>query len=239
MVSARRVASTCAASASRAGSTDSDLRLCRSIFRRWPKAAAATCSSARRSHGFRRAARHQPHHRGGHLWLRHEGCRRNVEQDFGFGAPVGEHGEPAIGLVILACDDPLGDLALKHQHHHVVPGRPWFDREPVHQKRGRDIVGQVGDDLCAVRRRASDADRSAARRRARSPAARDIAWRYSRAAPARAASRSTAMTRLAPSASSARVSPPGPGPTSMTVASSSGPAARAIRAVRLRSSRKF
>ena len=51
IVSARRVASTPAAAASRAGSTDSDLRLCRSIFRRWPKAAAATCSSARRSHG--------------------------------------------------------------------------------------------------------------------------------------------------------------------------------------------
>ena len=47
------------------------------------------------------------------------------------------------------------------------------------------------------------------------------------------------MTRRAPSASSARVSPPGPGPISITVASSSGPAARAIRAVRLRSSRKF
>ena len=46
------------------------------------------------------------------------------------------------------------------------------------------------------------------------------------------------MTRLAPSASSARVRPPGPGPISMTVAPSSGPAARAIRAVRLRSSRK-
>src|SRR5947207_2001407 len=51
MVSARRVASTCAAAASRAGSMASDLRLCRSIFRRWPKAAAATCSSARRSQG--------------------------------------------------------------------------------------------------------------------------------------------------------------------------------------------
>ena len=37
--------------ASGAGSTASDLRLCRSILRRWPKAAAVTCSSARRSHG--------------------------------------------------------------------------------------------------------------------------------------------------------------------------------------------
>ena len=52
-------------------------------------------------------------------------------------------------------------------------------------------------------------------------------------------SRSTAMTRRAPAASSARVSPPGPGPISTTSTPSSGPAARAMRAVRLRSSRKF
>ena len=53
------------------------------------------------------------------------------------------------------------------------------------------------------------------------------------------ASRSTAITRAAPSASSARVSPPGPGPISTTVTPSSAPPARAMRAVRLRSSRKF
>ena len=51
MVSARRVKSTSAASASRAGSAGNDLRLCRSIFRRWPNAAAATCSRALRSQG--------------------------------------------------------------------------------------------------------------------------------------------------------------------------------------------
>src|SRR6056297_29016 len=50
-------------------------------------------------------------------------------------------------------------------------------------------------------------------------------------------SRSIAMTRFAPAASSARVSPPGPGPTSITV--SSAPAERAMRLVRLRSKRKF
>ena len=52
-------------------------------------------------------------------------------------------------------------------------------------------------------------------------------------------SRSIATTRRAPDASNARVKPPGPGPISMTVAWSSRPAARAIRPVRLRSSRKF
>ena len=40
-VSARRVRSTSAAVVNRAGSTANDLRLCRSIFRRWPNAAAA------------------------------------------------------------------------------------------------------------------------------------------------------------------------------------------------------
>src|SRR5450631_609109 len=50
---------------------------------------------------------------------------------------------------------------------------------------------------------------------------------------------STAMTRRAPDARSARVRPPGPGPISTMTASSSGAAARAIFAVRLRSSRKF
>src|SRR5690242_15974370 len=48
-----------------------------------------------------------------------------------------------------------------------------------------------------------------------------------------------AITRRAPLNSSARVSPPGPGPTSITVASPRSPAARAILPVRLRSSRKF
>ena len=148
MVSARRVAST-------AGGLGQPRRIDRQRFEALPQHFAAL-AEGRGRHLFEgaavarlgRAARHQPHHRGGHLGLRHEGGRGNVEQDFGLGAPVGEHREPAIGLVILLRDDPLGDLALKHQHHHVVPGRPWLDREPVHQQRGRDIVGQVGDDFC-------------------------------------------------------------------------------------------
>src|ERR1051326_5707053 len=53
------------------------------------------------------------------------------------------------------------------------------------------------------------------------------------------ASRSTATTRSAPSSNSARVRPPGPGPTSYVVAFASGPAARAIRRVRFKSGRKF
>ena len=45
--------------------------------------------------------------------------------------------------------DAFGDFALKHQHHRVVPRRPRLDRKPIDQKRGRNIVGQVGDDFCA------------------------------------------------------------------------------------------
>ena len=217
MVSARRVGSTCAAAASRAGSMASDLRLCRSIFRRWPKAAAATCSSARRSHGsgFARGTRRTTEE----VTL---GCGTNAAGEISNRILVsarqfGEHGEPAIGLVVLMRDDAFGDLALEHQHHHVVPGRPGLDGEPVDQERGRDIVGQVGDDLGALAAEQFGGDRTSARRRTRSR--RRPGYRcaiVSSGASARS-SRSTAITRLAPSASSARVSPPGPGPTSITV----------------------
>jgi len=53
------------------------------------------------------------------------------------------------------------------------------------------------------------------------------------------ASRSIAMTCLAPSISNARVRPPGPGPISTTVRSPRLPERRAILRVKLRSSRKF
>src|SRR5207249_11458165 len=48
----------------------------------------------------------------------------------------------------------------------------------------------------------------------------------------------SATTRAAPSDRSARVNPPGPGPTSYTVAPAM-PASRAMRRVRLRSRMKF
>ena len=177
MVSARRVGSTCAAAASRAGSAGNDFRLWRSILRRWPNAAAVTCSSRRRSHGLRRLARYQPHHRRGDLGLRHERRGRDVEQDFGFRAPVREHAEPPVSLLVLARDDAHRHLALKHQHHHVVPGRPRLDREPADQQRGRDVVGQVGDDLGLRRSRDRGGDRRSARRRRRSRGGLDTALR--------------------------------------------------------------
>ena len=121
----------------------------------------------------------------------------------------------------------------------VVPGRPRLGGQPADQQRGRDVVGQVGDDARARAAQMRARIEARARRPPRSRAGPDSAPR-SRPAPRIArSSRSMAITRLAPCASSARVRPPGPGPTSTTVAPSSGPAARAMRAVRLRSSRKF
>ena len=155
-------------------------------------------------------------------------------------APAGKHRQPAVGLAARRGDDALGHLALEHQHQRVVPGRPWLGGQPADQERGGDIVGQVGDDAGRVpdrdARRGSNVKRVACNdvEPARIMPG-DLLQRRDR----RARSRSIAMTRRAPSASSARVRPPGPGPISTTVTSSSGPAARAMRAVRLRSSRKF
>ena len=96
----------------------------------------------------RRAARHQPHHRGGDLGLRHEGGRGNVEQDFGLGAPVGEHREPAIGLVILAARRsarrPRAETSAPSCRTRAATAR---SRASPTSSGGRDIVGQVGDDL--------------------------------------------------------------------------------------------
>ena len=86
------------------------------------------------------------------------------------------------------------------------------------QRRGVERQRVAGDDLQPARPMRGDfrerARGSARRARPRSPSSR-------------------------PAASSARVRPPGPGPISTTATPSSGPAARAMRPVRLRSKRKF
>ena len=124
----------------------SDFRLARSILRRWPNAAAVTRSSARRSQGRGVARGIELHHRRRDLRRRHEGRGRDVEQDLRLRAPAGQHREAAVGLRAGLRDDALGDLALEHQHEPVVPGRPRLGGEPDDQQRGRDVVGQVGDD---------------------------------------------------------------------------------------------
>ena len=110
-------------------------------------------------------ARHKLHQRRRHLRRRHEGRGRDVEQDFRLRAPARQHREPAVGLRAGLRHDALGDLALEHQHEPVVPGRPRLDGEPADQQRGRDVVGQVGDDARPGRRRDRARRRTSARRR--------------------------------------------------------------------------
>src|SRR3954468_17398521 len=92
-------------------------------------------------------AGHQSHHRRGHLWLRHERGWRNVEQNLCFSAPVREHRKSSIGFLVLLRNDAFGHFALKHQHHHIVPGWPRLDRKPVYQQRRGNVVRQVRNDF--------------------------------------------------------------------------------------------
>ena len=80
-VSARAVGSIPAAASSGSGSTPSDLRLWRSILRRWPKAACVTRCSVAAIAGEWLHARDKLDQRGRDLGRRHEGRRRDVEQD--------------------------------------------------------------------------------------------------------------------------------------------------------------
>ena len=130
-----------------------DFRLCRSIFRRWPKAAAVTRSSVARSQGSgaRRAAPARPATRSPSAAARRPTARcRTGSRLASATAPAPRAGhklfEPGCG------DDALGHLALEHQHQasHTTAAR--VRRRASDQQRRGDIVGQVGDD--ARRRRA-------------------------------------------------------------------------------------
>ena len=136
-----------------AASLPSDFRLWRSILRRWPKAASVTRCSARESQASGCARGIELDHRRRHLRRRHEGARRDVEQDARLAAPADQHRQPAVALGAGLRHEPLGDLALEHQHQPVVPGRPRLAGQPGDQQRGGDVVGQVGDD---ARRRAAE-----------------------------------------------------------------------------------
>ena len=128
------------------GSGQSCFRLDRSIFRRWPNAAAVTASTAgtgRRSASARGSRRTT---RGNDLRRRREGARRHVEQEFRPRPPLREHGQPAVGLRSGRRDDALRHLALEHQREARPPGRPRLGGEPADEERRRDVVGKVGDD---------------------------------------------------------------------------------------------
>ena len=118
----------------------------------------------------------------------------------------------------------IGHLALEHQHQHVVPGRPRLGGEPVDQQRGRDVVGQVGDHaraFAAEMRARIEPQRIAGNDLKPARIARgDLLQRGNRALVA--LDGDDAPARRAPAArASGR---PGPGPTSTTVAPSSGSA---------------
>ena len=136
-----------AAAHSASGSARSALRLWRSILRRWPNAAAVTVPS---------------------VFTEHSGDGRSMgsnsttaEATLGAGvnaagltrecqprarAPLGDDGEPAIGLAAGRRDDALGHLLLEHEDHAVPPGRPGLGLEPADQQQRGDVVGQVGRD---------------------------------------------------------------------------------------------
>ena len=72
--------------------------------------------------------------------------RRHPERDADRGVGLDEHGQVAHRAG--RGRDPLGDLALDHEHG---PGRPGRRLEQPMEDRARDVVGQVRDDV--VRRR--------------------------------------------------------------------------------------
>ena len=85
--------------------------------------------------------------RRGHLRRRHEGGRRNVEQDFRLAAPRSPapragHRSSSPGAATMRSRH----LALEHQHQPVIPRRPGLGGQPGDEQGGRDVVGQVGDD---------------------------------------------------------------------------------------------
>ncbi len=145
--SARAVGSMPAAASSGSGSGPSDFRLCRSILRRWPNAASVTRSSSAAVAGQRRrrAGSVRPPTRS--LWAAARSSKDARRTGFSpcVRQPASTDSRPYV-LAARRGDDALGDLALKHQHQAVVPRRPWLGGKPRHQQRGRDVVGQVGDD---------------------------------------------------------------------------------------------
>ena len=67
----------------RGGIGEELFRLCRSILRRWPKAACVTRSRSLARQGEGRGARPEVNHRRGHLRRRHESRGRHVEDHLG------------------------------------------------------------------------------------------------------------------------------------------------------------
>ena len=141
-------------------------RLCRSILRRWPKAASVTRSSFCTSAGSGLGARHEVDDRRGDLRRRREGLRRHVEGD---AAPrcasrrARRAGHRRRRRRWRRCARPprAGTSASATRQK----GGQARHGQPADQQFGADVVGQVGDDLDRARRRRARRSRSSARRR--------------------------------------------------------------------------
>jgi hypothetical protein len=105
--------------------------------------------------------------------------------------------------------DPLSHFPLEHQGQRRPPGRPGA-LKPAQQQRGADIVGKVGDNMRSVSRFGALVDLQ------RIPGNDPQPFRIFRFSSAHAGRqrRSRSTDDLAPVSNSARVRPPGPGPTS-------------------------
>ena len=190
------------------------MRLWRSILRRWPKAARVIASRASTRQGGGAAPRQQLDDARRHLRRRHEGRGRHVEQDARLAsasrrAPRGGRNPSARARRRRCAPRPRAGTSSVSDSHQGGQSRP--ASQPVEAAACRRC--RAGWRRSApARRRGADADRRRAHRPRRSRAGPDSA-RRSRRAPARQrASRSTAMTRAAPAARSARVRPPGTRP---------------------------
>ncbi len=124
----------------------------------------------------------------------------DVEKNARLAAPLHQHGQPPVAFRARCGNDALGDLALEHEDGGVVPGRPRLDADPGDEQSGGDVVGQVGDDAyrAAIEARARvEGERV---RRDDVEAAGIAFGDLLQCRNARASSRSTAITRAAPSA---------------------------------------
>src|SRR5262250_2445793 len=110
------------------GSPPSARKLCRSILRRCPKAAAVTRSSV--------------------VWAQGRGAVRGTSRttdEVTLGG--GTKAEGATSNMILAS---VRHPAREHHGERIIPRRPGFDTEPTQQKRGRDVVGEVRDNARCI-----------------------------------------------------------------------------------------
>ena len=103
------------------------------------------CSSASASRRSSVVVRLEDEDRGLHLGRGLEGVPRDPERDPGPGVVLEEDRE--VAHLAGRRRDPLGDLALDHQHQ--PPGPRRLAQEPV-QDRARDVVREVGDDVVGL-----------------------------------------------------------------------------------------